>query len=46
MLDLRLNPKLYGVLVLWAQYNEFVESGLKNCTLMSWIMTNMDVEDD
>ena len=32
-------PKLYGVLVQWAQYNEFVENGLE-----TWILANQTID--
>ena len=35
-------PKLYGVLVLRAKYNEFEESGSKNWVQMNWTTANMD----
>ena len=44
--NLQPKPKLYGFLVLRAQYNEFVESGSKNWAKMNWTMANMDGEDD
>ena len=39
-------PKIYGVLVQWIQYNEFVDNGLKNWVLMSWTTASFKSCDD
>ena len=37
---------MYGVLVQWAQYNEFVENELKNCVLMNWTIASIGLNDN
>ena len=37
---------MYGILAQWVQYNKFVESGLKNQTLMSWTTASIELNDN
>ena len=39
-------PRMYGILVQWAQYNKFVENGSKNLSLMGWITTSAESNDN
>ena len=39
--DLWPKPKMYGILVQWAQYNKFVESGSKNWALVKLTTAKM-----
>ena len=39
-------PKIRGGLIKQAQDNEFVESGLKNWTLINWTTASEDLKDD
>ena len=41
-----LNPEVKRIQAQRAQYNEFVESGLENQALMSWVMIIMDPNDN
>ena len=44
--NLEPKPKMYGVLVQWAQYNEFVENESKNWVLMNWSMASIGLKDN
>ena len=43
---MRPKPKIWGILTQWAQDNKFVDSGLKNWTLMNWTMASMSLKDN
>ena len=36
---------MYGILIQWAQYNKFVENGLKNYVLMNWTTASIESYD-